>query len=129
LTAALADLAEAANRDRSIESSEQLRSFFPQTRRSAVKKGDQPVEKMHFTRMDQGSDEDFQILKRVHEQTLADLPERLMEMVSDLSGDAAYNLNRRDHSLQAATRALHDSASEELIVVALLHDIGESLGP
>jgi predicted HD phosphohydrolase len=84
---------------------------------------------MHFTRMDQGSDEDFQILKRVHEQTLADLPERLMEMVSDLSGDAAYNLNRRDHSLQAATRALHDSASEELIVVALLHDIGESLGP
>lgn len=87
------------------------------------------MEKMHFTRMDQGSDEDFQILKRVHEQTLADLPERLMGMVSDLSGDGAYNLNRRDHSLQAATRALRDSASEELIVVALLHDIGESLGP
>ena len=38
---------------------------------------------MHFTRMDQGSDEDFQILKHVHEQTLADLPDRLMAMVND----------------------------------------------
>ena len=53
---------------------------------------------MHFTRMDQGSDEDFQILKRVHEQTLADLPERLIAMVNDLSGDQAYNLTRRGHS-------------------------------
>ena len=26
------------------------------------------MEKMHFTRMDEGSDEDFQILKRVHEK-------------------------------------------------------------
>jgi predicted HD phosphohydrolase len=87
------------------------------------------MEKMHFTRMDEGSDEDFQILKRVHEQNLADLPGRLIAMVSDLSGDVAYNLNRRDHSLQAATRALRDNASEELIVVALFHDVGESLGP
>jgi predicted HD phosphohydrolase len=87
------------------------------------------MEKMHFTRMDEGSDEDFQILRRVHEKTLADLPDHLIAMVSDLSGDAAYNLNRRDHSLQAATRALRDGASEELIVVALFHDVGESLGP
>jgi predicted HD phosphohydrolase len=87
------------------------------------------LDKMHFTRMDQGSDEDFQILKRVHQQTLADLPDRLMAMVNDLSADQAYNLNRRGHSLQAATRAMRDGASEELIVVALFHDIGEALGP
>jgi len=84
---------------------------------------------MHFTRMDQGTDEDFQILKRVHETTLAELPRRLMAMVNDLSGNQAYNLDRRGHSLQAATRALRDGASEELIVVALFHDLGESLGP
>jgi len=82
---------------------------------------------MHFTRMDQGSDEDFQILKRVHETTLAELPDHLMAMVEDLSGDQAYNLDRRGHSLQAATRAMRDGADEELIVVALLHDIGESM--
>ena len=52
-----------------------------------------------------------------------------MAMVEDLSGDQAYNLDRRGHSLQAATRAMRDGADEELIVVALLHDIGESLGP
>ena len=84
---------------------------------------------MHFTRMDQGTDEDFLVLKRVHEQNLAELPDRLIAMVNDLSADEAYNLNRRGHSLQAATRALRDGADEELIVVALLHDIGESLGP
>jgi hypothetical protein len=39
---------------------------------------------MHFSRMDQGSDEDFQVLKRVHEKTLADLPDSLMTMVNDL---------------------------------------------
>ncbi len=87
------------------------------------------MEKMRFTRMDQGSDEDFQILKHVHEKTLADLPDLLMAMVNDLSADQAYNLNRRGHSLQAATRALRDGASEELIVVALFHDVGEALGP
>ena len=86
-------------------------------------------EKMHFTRMDQGTDEDFQILKRVHENTLKELPDRLIAMLNDLSGDQAYNLNRKDHSLQSATRALRDGADEELIVVALLHDVGEALGP
>jgi predicted HD phosphohydrolase len=85
--------------------------------------------KMHFTRMDQGTDEDFKILKRVHENTIKELPNRLFTMLNDLSGDQAYNLNRRDHSLQAATRALRADADEELIVAALFHDVGEALGP
>ena len=87
------------------------------------------MEKMQFTRMDEGTDEDFQILTRLHERTLARLPDRLMGMVNDLSGDQAYNISRRDHSLQAATRALRDGADEELIVVALFHDVGEAMGP
>jgi len=90
---------------------------------------DSALPKMHFTRMDQGTDEDFQILKRVHENTLKGLPNRLFSMLNDLSGDQAYNLNRREHSLQAATRALRDDADEEMIVVALFHDLGEALGP
>lgn len=115
---------------RHLESSRPLRfDFFSIKVTTLTKRSDRFVEKMHFTRMDQGSDEDFQILKRVHEQTLADLPDRLIAMVSDLSADAAYNLNRSDHSLQTATRALRDNACEELIVVALFHDVGESLGP
>lgn len=90
----------------------------------------QPLpEKMHFTRMDEGTDEDFQILKRVHEQTLVELPDRLLGLLDDLGNDTAYNITRRDHCLQAATRALRDDKDEEYVVVALLHDIGETLGP
>jgi predicted HD phosphohydrolase len=85
--------------------------------------------KMHFTRMDQGTDEDFRVLQRVHEQTLRDLPDRLFELLDGLGRDTAYNITRRDHCLQAATRALRDGKDEEYVVVALLHDAGEALGP
>ncbi len=34
-----------------------------------------------------------------------------------------------EHSLQTASRALADGADEELVVVALLHDVGELLAP
>ena len=54
------------------------------------------MEKMHFTRMDQGSDEDFQILKRVHEQTLADLPPVGTPKPAGLSA-AAIELRRAAH--------------------------------
>jgi hypothetical protein len=36
---------------------------------------------MHSTRMDEGTDEDFQILKRVHERTLQELPDRLFGLL------------------------------------------------
>lgn len=85
--------------------------------------------RMHFTRMDEGTDADFQVLQRVHEQTLRDLPDRLLELLDGLGHDTAYNITRRDHCLQAATRALRDGKDEEYVVVSLLHDIGESLGP
>jgi predicted HD phosphohydrolase len=90
----------------------------------------QPIQgKMHFTRMDEGTDKDFQILKLVHEHTLQELPDRLFGLLDALGNDTAYNITRRDHCLQAATRALRDGKDEEYVVVALLHDIGESLGP
>lgn len=85
--------------------------------------------KMHFRRMDEGTDADFLVLKRVHEQTLHDLPDRLLALLDSLGSDTAYNITRRDHCLQSATRALRDGKDEEYVVVALLHDIGESLGP
>jgi hypothetical protein len=63
----------------------------------------QPLpEKMHFTRMDEGTDEDFQILKRVHERTLQELPDRLFGLLDGLGQDTAYNITRRDHCLRPA---------------------------
>ncbi len=87
------------------------------------------MEKMHFTRMDQGTDADFAILKQVHEHTLNELPDRLFGLLRDLSKDTAYNITRYDHCLQSATRALRDGKDEEYVVVALLHDSCETLGP
>jgi len=86
-------------------------------------------DQMHFRRMDQGSDADFAVLARVHEQNVAALPDLLMGMLTDLEADAAYPVDRCQLSLQAATRALRDGRDEEYVVCALLHDIGESLGP
>ena len=34
-----------------------------------------------------------------------------------------------EHSIQTATRALKDGADEELVICALLHDIGELMTP
>ena len=79
--------------------------------------------------MDEGTDEDFQILKHVHERNLLELPDRLFELLNGLGQDTAYNITSRDHCLQTATRALRDGKDEEYVVVAMLHDIGEILGP
>ncbi|HEY6429420.1 MAG TPA: HD domain-containing protein [Acidimicrobiales bacterium] len=84
---------------------------------------------MHFRRMDQGSDEDFALLAKVHASAVEALPDLLLRMVSELGADDLYTINRLDHSLQTATRALRDGRDEEYVVCALFHDVGESLGP
>jgi hypothetical protein len=86
-------------------------------------------EHMHFTRMDQGTDADFQVLKKVHERNLAALPDVLFDMLSDLSADSAYNLNRRDHCLQTATRVLRDGADEEMVVQTYFYATHLGLDP
>ena len=87
------------------------------------------IGKMHFTRMDAGTDADYEVLTRVHQHNLAVLPDLLMGLLTDLGSDENYPIDRLDHSLQAATRALRDGRDDEYVVCALFHDIGESLGP
>ncbi|MFM7146550.1 MAG: HD domain-containing protein [Actinomycetales bacterium] len=84
---------------------------------------------MHFHAMDEMTAADYEVLKAVHEENLANLPDLLLEMLAKLGGDEAYPVDRLTHSLQAATRALRDGRDEEYVVVSLLHDIGETLGP
>jgi predicted HD phosphohydrolase len=84
------------------------------------------IGKMHFRRMDEGTDADFAVLARVHEENIRKLPDLLIGLLTNLKADEAYPIDRLQHSLQAATR---DGRDEEYVVCALLHDIGESLGP
>jgi predicted HD phosphohydrolase len=86
-------------------------------------------QRMHFRRMDEGTDADFAILAHVHQTAVDRLPDVLLGMLTGLQSDQAFPVNRLDHSLQTATRALRDDRDEEYVVCALLHDVGESLGP
>jgi len=88
-----------------------------------------PNGRMHFRHLDEATDQDLAVLADVHRRNVEELPDLVLGMLTDLGGDDAYPVDRREHSLQAATRALRDGRDEEYVVCALLHDIGESLGP
>ena len=87
-------------------------------------------ETVSFTRMDEGTPEDYQLIERkwrTHTDALAD---EVLALLKRLAGDRlGYKIDRYQHSLQTATRALRDGADEETVVVALLHDIGDILAP
>jgi predicted HD phosphohydrolase len=88
------------------------------------------VETVGFTRMADGTAEDYQILARAEEAYVQELPDRLLEALERLrTSFAGYQVTRYEHSLQSATRALRDGRDEEYVVGALLHDIGDELAP
>ena len=77
-----------------------------------------------FTRMADGTKEDYEFLHEQEQLFMDDLPARLMDGLKELSaGFSGYAVSRLEHSLQSATRAHRAGESEELVVAALLHDI------
>jgi predicted HD phosphohydrolase len=58
------------------------------------------------------------------------LPDRLLQGLQRLDGSLqGYQVSRLEHSLQSATRAEDDGADIEMVVAALVHDIGDELAP
>ena len=88
------------------------------------------TETVSFTRMDEGTREEYQLLDRHYKKLDLELVDNLLAELKRLAGDKmGYRIDRYQHSLQTATRAQRDGADEETIVVALLHDIGDILAP
>ncbi len=88
------------------------------------------METVGFTRMSEGTREDYELLDRYEEQFNAELPDRLLRALDGLKQSlAGYKVSRYEHSLQSATRAHRDGRSEEYVVAALLHDLGDELAP
>ena len=88
------------------------------------------METVGFIHMADGTAEDYALLDRVQEPFVAALPDRLLEALDGLKTSlAGYQVSRYEHSLQSATRAHRDGRSEEYVVAALLHDIGDELAP
>jgi predicted HD phosphohydrolase len=83
-----------------------------------------------FTRMADGTREDYLLLDQSERDYARALPERILESLSKLDHSlAGYRVSRLQHCLQTATRAAADGADDELLVAALIHDIGDELAP
>lgn len=83
-----------------------------------------------FTRMADGTAEDYALLGRYEDEYLTGLADRLLGALRALEGSfGGYRVTRYEHSLQAATRALRDGKDEGYIVATLLHDIGDEYAP
>ena len=80
--------------------------------------------------MKNGVKEDYLLLEKHEKKHIAGTADRLIKFMSGLSNTLeGYQITRLEHSLQTATRALNDKADDEMIVAALLHDIGDELAP
>ncbi|GAC1677928.1 MAG: HD domain-containing protein [Steroidobacteraceae bacterium] len=83
-----------------------------------------------FHRMEDGTREDYELLERGEREYVRALPDRILAALRKLDQSLpGYPVSRLGHSLQAASRALKDGADDELVVAALIHDVGDDLAP
>jgi len=83
-----------------------------------------------FRRMEDGTREDYELLDRSEREYARGLPDSILASLRKLDHSLeGYPVSRLGHSLQVATRALRDGADDELVVAALIHDIGDELAP
>jgi len=86
--------------------------------------------KVSFIHMADGTAADYRIIAagmQAIDDHLAD--DVLRQLQANETIDIGYQVTRLEHSLQSATLAHRDSADEEMIVAALLHDVGDLLAP
>lgn len=89
-----------------------------------------PVQtRARFTRMEDSTREDWQLIVPEAMKMARSLPDRILDHLRLLDGDfGGFPVDRLTHSRQTATLALKDGRDEEYVVCALLHDIGDTLG-
>jgi predicted HD phosphohydrolase len=77
-----------------------------------------------------GTQEDWSIIGKHAAAFQKDLPNRILAHLKLLKGDCGgFAVDRLEHCLQTATRAHQAGEDEEYVVCALVHDIGDTLGP
>ena len=88
------------------------------------------MKKVSFTEMKHGTKEDYLFLDKHEKKYAGETADRILKFMSGLNETLeGYQVSRLEHSLQTATRAFNDKADEEMVVAALLHDIGDELAP
>lgn len=88
------------------------------------------MEKVSFKKMEEGTAAEYAFLDRLEDQFKHGLAKRLIMQLEQLEHSlSGYQVSRLEHCLQAASRAHRAGEDEEVIVAALLHDIGDELAP
>ena len=87
-------------------------------------------ETVSFTTMAEGIREDYELLEELEAKFAEGTADRVLAQLRGLARSlSGYKVDRLEHSLQSASRACRDGADEEMVVAALLHDIGDLLSP
>ena len=88
------------------------------------------MKKVNFTEMKHGTKDDYLLLEKHENDFERRTADRILKFMSNLNDTLeGYQVSRLEHSLQTATRALNDKVDDEMVVAALLHDIGDELAP
>jgi predicted HD phosphohydrolase len=83
-----------------------------------------------FNAMTQGTADDWAAIGAASKDFHAAHVDRLLASLRSLGEDeGGFAVTRLEHSLQTATRAHRDGRDEEYVVCALMHDIGDLMGP
>lgn len=83
-----------------------------------------------FTKMEDGSKEEYVFLDQLEVEYCKGLTDRLLNAMRALENSlSGYKISRLEHCIQGATRAYRAGESDEMIVTVLLHDIGDDLAP
>jgi predicted HD phosphohydrolase len=83
-----------------------------------------------FHAMTDGTKEDWDKIAMGAVELAAGLPDRVLANLRQLGGDyGGFAVDRLQHSLQTATRAYRADRDDEYVFCALIHDVGDLLGP
>ena len=88
------------------------------------------MKKVNFTEMKSGTKDEYLLLDKYEQEYINGTADRILNYMKSLTATLeGYKVSRLEHSLQTATRAFQDKVDEEMVVAALLHDIGDELAP
>ncbi len=89
------------------------------------------MQTVSFEHMVDGTPEDYDLIGRELATHKADhLTNHILGTLKAMAGPLlGYQVDRFQHCLQSATRALRNGEDDEMVVAALLHDVGDPIAP
>ena len=92
-------------------------------------RGQDRLETVGFSAFTEATLEDWQLINAHDAEHASHDADRALGWLRQMDGPSPYRVSRLEHSLQSATRAEADGADDEMVAVALLHDIGDEIAP